>query len=325
VDAVRLPNPTWENRSSCAVHLHVGAAVSRPAVLFISGVHAGELGGPDSAIYFLYRLIDAYRNNTAIKLGDYTFSARGVQSLMNGLDLYVLPCVNPDGRTFVFQSLEWWRKNRNPNVGMASVGVDINRNYDFLWSSGVGSSLFPQDDIYRGPAPFSEPETRNVDWLMEQTGVDYFMDIHGPSGVFVYNWGDADDQSSDPSMNFRNPAWDGRRVRPYAEYISTADYSFVQQLSARVVGAANSVAGGMYRSQQSFDDLYPTTATSDDYAFSRHLVNSTAGKAYGFTFEYGGGEFFPSYPQMLVTIDETNAAMLEFAAAAIPGAAGSVT
>jgi carboxypeptidase T len=244
---------------------------------------------------------------------------------MNALDLYVLPCVTPDGRAFVFQSLEWWRKNRNPYVGMASVGVDINRNYDFLWSSGVGSSLIPQDDTYRGPAPFSEPVTRNVDWLLNQAGVDYFMDIHGPSGVFVYNWGDADNQSSDPSMNFRNPAWDGRRVRPYGEYITSADSSFLQQLGARVIGAVNSVAGGMYQTQQSFDDLYPTTATSDDYAFSRHLVNATAGKTYGVTFEYGGGEFFPPYPQMLVTIDETNAAMLEFASAAVPGAAGSVT
>ena len=324
VDLVSLPNPTWENRVTSAVHLRAGAAGDRPSVVFISGVHASELGGPDAAIYFLYRLINAWRNNTAIALGRYTLSAASVQRLLNNLDLYVVPCVNPDGRVYVFDSLERWRKNRNPNVGMDEVGVDINRNYDFLWSSGVGSSLFPQDDTYRGAAAFSEPETRNVEWLIDQTAADYFLDIHGPSGTFVYNWGDAGDQSTDPGMNFNNPAWDGRRVAPYGEYLSASDLAFMKQLGNRLVSAANLVDNGSYDSQQSFDDLYPTTATSDDYSFSRHFTNPAAGKTYGCTFEYGGGEFYSAYEDMLVTISETNACMLEFASAAVPASA-SVT
>jgi murein tripeptide amidase MpaA len=317
IELIPLPNPTWEGRLTHAVHLRAGDSGNRRSVVFTTGVHAGELGGPDAGIYFLYRLLSAYRNHSAVTLGKYTVSAAGVQSLLNNLDLYVFPCVNPDGRAYVFDSLEWWRKNRNPKVGMGAVGVDINRNYDFLWSSGIGSSLFPQDDTYRGPAPFSEPETRNVAWLISEAAADYYMDIHGPSGTLACVWGDAPDQSADPTMNFQNPAWNGLRDSPYGEYLSAADSAYIQQLGSRVVTATNMVRKGGYESEPSYSDLYPTTATSDDYCFSRHLVDSTESKTYAYTFEYGGNDFFPPYGDMLPIIEEMNAAMFEFCAAAM--------
>ena len=317
VELVTLPNLTWEGRQSHAIRLRGGGGPGRPAVVFTSGVHAAELGGPDACIYFLYRLIDAWQNNGAVTLGNYTFSAANVQALVNNLDIYLFPCVNPDGRIYVFDSLEWWRKNRNPNVGMDAVGVDINRNYDFLWSSGIGSSLFPQDDTYRGPAPLSEPETRNVDWLVKEAAAAFYMDIHGPSGALLCTWGDAADQSADPAMNFQNPAWDDKRYTPYGEYLSTSDSAYIQQLGDKVASAVNSVRDGSYESEPSYSDLYPTTATSDDYSFSRHLVDPARSKTWAYTFEYGGGEYFPQYSDMLPIIAETNAAMLAFCAAAM--------
>jgi carboxypeptidase T len=325
VELVALPNPTWEGRQSRAVHLRAGDPGGKRPVVFTSGVHAGEFGGPDACIYFLYRLLKAYNNNAALGVGNYALNARDVQTLLNSVDLYVLPCVNPDGRHYIFSTLEWWRKNRNPNVGMGAVGVDINRNYDFLWSSGIGSGLLPQDDTYRGPAPFSEPETRNVKWLLDESKAEYYMDIHGPSGTVVYIWGDASSQSTDPAMNFRNPVWDGRRNRNYGEYLGAADSIYIQQVGGRIAAAVNAVRDGGYESEPSYSDLYPTSATSDDYAFSRHLVDPMESKTYAFTFEYGGNDFFPAYPDMLPVIDETNAAMLEFCAAAKMGTGYSIT
>jgi hypothetical protein len=201
------------------------------------------------------------------------------------------------------------------------VGVDINRNYDFLWSSGLGSSLLPQDNTYRGEAAFSEPETRNVRWLIEQALPDYFLDIHGPDGAMFFNWGDAPDQDVNPTMNFLNHGWDGLRPDPpYGEYLGAGDSRYLQQLSARVAAAAGNVANGDYLSQQSYAGVYATSATSDDYNFSRHLADPSARKTYAFTFEYGGGDYFPPYPAMLGIIDEVNAAMLEFCQAALDGA-----
>jgi murein tripeptide amidase MpaA len=256
-------------------------------------------------------LINACVTKSSLILGNKTLSADRVQAIVNNLDIFVLPCANPDGRVYVQTNQEWWRKNRNPNVGMKAIGVDINRNYDFLWSSGVGSSFIPTDDTYKGPSPFSEPETRNIQWLLDSSSADYFMDIHGPSGLLVYTWGDATDQSQDPTMNFLNPVWDGKRVAPYEEYLDSQDSASVRQLADRVIGAVNSVGNGGYYAQQSFMGLYPTTATSDDYAFSRHLANPNHHKTYSFTFEYGGGDFFPAYDIMRGIIDEVNAAMLE--------------
>jgi murein tripeptide amidase MpaA len=98
---------------------------------------------------------------------------------------------------------------------MNATGVDINRNFDFLWASGVGSSFFPIDDTYKGTSPFSEPETRNMKWLLEQSRADFFLDIHGYAGQVDQSWGDALNQTLDSTMSFRNPLWDGRRVPPY--------------------------------------------------------------------------------------------------------------
>jgi hypothetical protein len=90
-------------------------------------------------------------------------------------------------------------------------------------------------------------------------------------------------------------------------------------LGNRVVAAVNTVRKGDYESEPSYRDLYPTTATSDDYSFSRHLVDPKQSKTYAYTFEYGGTDFFPDYTDMLPIIEEMNAAMLEFCAAAITG------
>ena len=63
-----------------------------------------------------------------------------------------------------------------------------------------------------GRRPVSEPETANVAWLLDRVpSVGYFIDIHSFGEDILYNWGDDDDQTTDPAMNFRNPAFDGKR------------------------------------------------------------------------------------------------------------------
>lgn len=38
--------------------------------------------------------------------------------------------------------------------------MDLNRNYDWDFNDDLGSSTDPCSDSYRGPFPFSEPETQ---------------------------------------------------------------------------------------------------------------------------------------------------------------------
>jgi hypothetical protein len=88
-------------------------------------------------------------------------------------------------------------------------------------------------------------------------------------------------------------------------------------MGGSIVAAANATHGGSYDLRQSYGGIYPTTATSDDYSFSRHIADATVRKTYAYTFEYSGGDFFPPYDQMLGIVDEMNAAMVAFCAAVV--------
>jgi murein tripeptide amidase MpaA len=55
----------------------------------------------------------------------------------------VFPDINPDGRNYSQTMVALWRKNRNPAASGGQpnkIGVDVNRNYDFLWDFNVAFS-----------------------------------------------------------------------------------------------------------------------------------------------------------------------------------------
>lgn len=89
------------------------------------------------------------------------------EEILNKMKIWVIPIVNPDGaRHFWHVSNLMGRKNGYPGRGpindKLNPGVDINRNYPFLWGKigGGYSSSNPSNYFYRGPYPGSEPETR---------------------------------------------------------------------------------------------------------------------------------------------------------------------
>src|SRR5262249_47861435 len=152
-----------------------------------------------------------------------------------------------------------WRKNRNPayNGGNPScTGVDINRNYDFLFDfntafapgSGVSVSASPCDyQVYHGPAAFSEAETQNVRALLDTfPRTRWFLDVHSYSQDILYNWGDDQDQTTDPSSNFTNAAFNGQRGKSgdsYREFIPADDLAVIQSLAGRFVSDLQAVRG----------------------------------------------------------------------------------
>ena len=118
-------------------------------------------------------------------------------------------------------------------------------------------------------------------------------------------------------MNFRNPTYDGVRGIPrdpdYKEFIETQDENNMKTLANRMNYALERVRGRKYRVQQAVG-LYPTSGTSDDYAFSRHIVNENKNqKVYGFTIEFGKEEtgFIPPISEMKNVIKEVSAALTE--------------
>jgi hypothetical protein len=66
-------------------------------------------------------------------------------------------------------------------------GVDLNRNYNYSWEHGVSNK---RSELYRGPAPFSEPETRAIRDLALQHDFMYALSFHSGTELIVYPWGD---------------------------------------------------------------------------------------------------------------------------------------
>jgi hypothetical protein len=123
----------------------------RPNVLFIATYHAREWAATEMALRLIKYLAAPPGSNPR------------VDSLVRARDIWVLPVANPDGYEYTFTGDRLWRKTRSPQAG-GTFGVDMNRNHRQNWGlDDVGSSSDPTSDIYRGPSPASEIETRNIE------------------------------------------------------------------------------------------------------------------------------------------------------------------
>src|SRR3954470_13683450 len=140
-----VPHPTHDGRTAHV--LRVGARTDGPdGIAILGGVHAREWVPPEMCVSLAADLLEAYATGTGLGYGGASFTAAEVHRVMHTLDLYVFACVNPDGRVHSQTTEALWRKNRRPNGGC--VGVDVNRNFDFLWDhttkfaadSGVNTS-----------------------------------------------------------------------------------------------------------------------------------------------------------------------------------------
>jgi murein tripeptide amidase MpaA len=297
-------------------------------VIIVGGVHAREWVPPDAILYLCADLLEARRSTTGLTYGGARSSADDVARIFANLQLVLLPCANPDGRVFSQQVDPDWRKNRArivaPN-GDLCHGVDLNRNFDVAWDfqkhfapGHVSASDDPHHKyLYVGPSAESEPETRNVVWLLDHyRGAGWFIDVHGAVPAVFHGWGIDENQVADSSMSFLNAAHDGQRGvagdPAYREFMDSADLSEVVRLAGVMRDAVLAVNGDDYEVSPSFS-LYATSGASDDYAFSRHRADSTKPKVLGFTIECGH-DFQPDWPVAEVVMQEVGAAIVGFAA-----------
>ena len=260
---VTLNHQSWEGRSVVGIEItqNPTAADGKPTFLIMGTHHAREWPSAELTMEFAYDL-----------LGNYGSDDR-TTDLVDAVRTIVVPVVNPDGfhvsreaRTgpaatnFFAHDLEMKRKNCRDVVGGCDratrlSGVDPNRNYGGLWG-GSGASLSPTSDVYRGPAPFSEPEVRNIRELVASRAVTAIITNHTYGNLIL-----------------RPPGTFGEGV-PLDE----------PQLAA--LGAAMADHNG-YANIPSYG-LYDTTGTTEDWTFW------TAG-ALSYTFEIGPDQFHPPY------------------------------
>jgi hypothetical protein len=159
-----------------------GEMGDRPAVLITGGHHARE---PLSVEICLHLVAEICRN--------YQQEIR-VTRWLKELEIWVVPVVNPDGYSLIFNANpqhQFWRKNLRDNNGNGYFdtefdGVDLNRNYAFSWE--LGGSIDFCSPFFRGPEPFSENETRALKELVEQRQFALIIDFHSFGETVLYPW-----------------------------------------------------------------------------------------------------------------------------------------
>ncbi|MEO6037935.1 MAG: M14 family metallopeptidase, partial [Saprospiraceae bacterium] len=145
---------THEGRPQWFVKIsdHADLNETEPAVLYTALHHAREPNGMSQMLFYMWHLLENYPTDPEVKY------------LVDHEELYFIPCLNPDG--YIYNETNnpngggYWRKNRRVN-GDGTFGVDLNRNYGYQWGfNDSGSSPNTGSETYRGPGPFSEPESR---------------------------------------------------------------------------------------------------------------------------------------------------------------------
>lgn len=133
VQIFELPERSHENRVIKAVKIGYNdkSLVNgyRKAALFLGGVHAREIVNPDLLLSFALDLCKAYNDQSELQYGknassSTSFTKSDLQKVVNGLDIFIVPLVNPDGRAMVMSPMgdSMWRKNMNPNRNLPCKG-----------------------------------------------------------------------------------------------------------------------------------------------------------------------------------------------------------
>lgn len=165
---------SYNNRTILAVRItnESSGLEGKFEILYTGEHHARELISTEIILYIMNYVVFNYGINATIT------------EILNNRVLWFIPMVNPDGvADYIEKGEPGWRKNsRKP------YGVDINRNYGYQWGQ-AGSSDDENSDIYRGTAPFSEPETRAIrDFVLSHNFV-IAVNYHSGAELVIYPWG----------------------------------------------------------------------------------------------------------------------------------------
>jgi len=221
-----------EKRNLYAIKISDNVLVEEdePEILFLGCHHAREWISVEVPFLMGKYLAEHYASDPAVR------------RFVDQSEIWIVPLVNPDGLEYTLHGYRLWRKNRRDNGG-GDYGVDLNRNYGHKWGiDDLGSSPNPASEVYRGSAPFSEPETRAVRDLYLKKNFQALISFHSYSQVILYPWGYTK-QPPDGVMTLKEIA---------------------AEMSARI----QAVNGRLYEYGQSGDALYLSNGDVTDWAFA---------------------------------------------------------
>jgi len=234
---------SWQNRDIYCIRLTNESNMhSKPKVFFVGYHHAREPITAELTLYFAVEAATKFGTNETItrmlnyseiymvsalnvdgfdvlKRNDWQRkNARPIDEDGDGLfdedppddedgDGYIEDLFYLYGSTYYFIR---WEGLDDDNDGLFNEdwvgGVDLNRNYGYQWNATCDSgSPYPDAEDYRGPAPFSEPETQAIRNLALQHDFKYAVSFHSGAEVILYPWGHTTAPSPDDQL-FREVA-----------------------------------------------------------------------------------------------------------------------
>jgi len=131
---------------------NVATDENEPEVLSESGMHAREHITVEMGLYMIRLLTENYGQSTAL--------GQRVTDIVNSREIWIIPTLNPDGAEYNISdgTFHGWRKNRQTNPGSDKLGIDLNRNWSYMWACCGGSGPNPKSARYRGQYPFEAVE-----------------------------------------------------------------------------------------------------------------------------------------------------------------------
>jgi len=254
---------SYEGRDMPLIKISDNVAVdeAEPEILYNAHQHAREHLTVEMALYLLHQFIDLYGTDTRIT------------NLVNSREIWIVPDMNPDGGEYDIAtgSYRSWRKNRQPNAGSSNVGTDLNRNWSYQWGCCGGSSGSTSSATYRGPSPFSAPETQRLrDFVNSRVlgGVQQIkanIDFHTYSELVLWPYG-------------------------YTTANTTSNLGVDAQATFQTIGQQMAATNGFTPEQAS--DLYIADGTIIDWMWATHGIFSYTLELYPNSSGSGGG-FYP--------------------------------
>jgi photosystem II stability/assembly factor-like uncharacterized protein len=189
---------------------------SEPEVLYTALHHSREPASLSQLMYFMWYLLENYSKDPTVK------------HIVDNTELYLVPCVNPDGYKYNESTNPsgggMWRKNRK-KIG-STYGVDLNRNYGNNWGyDEQGSSGSVYSEVYRGPNAFSEIETSTLKSFCESHNFLLALNYHTFGNLLIYPWGYKSSAFTPDSTLFDN----------YAQKL-TAENQYLYGIGEKTVG-----------------------------------------------------------------------------------------
>ena len=133
---------------------------ARASIIVTGTQHAREWLSPMVVMGIAAGLVDGYDGDAQVK------------KVVDSLNVYVVPVMNPDGYLRTFNGNRLQRKNMH--VG---CNVDINRNFATAFGQKVSNNC--NTETTSGPMAFSEPESQALRQLAEkQSRLRFYVDYH---------------------------------------------------------------------------------------------------------------------------------------------------